>query len=443
MNSNASNNRSNKIKKNIGFSFVFKGIDAAVQLLLVPVTLGYLNQYEYGVWLTLNSILLWINSFDIGLGNGLRNKLAEAVAKKNFSLARILVSTAFGMIVLLMGAIFVLGSIVVFNVDWYSVLGTTQDIVPSLFNVVYISFAIFCFHLVFKFIGNIYLAMQMPSINNLMIMAGHILSLLIIYVLTKTTDGNLLYVAVTFSLSPVIIYFFAIPITFLFVYKPLTPSIRLFRKKELSGLFNMGLLFFLLQVSGIIIFAFSNILISNLFGPDHVTPFNIAFRYFSLVNMILAIIVSPLWSAVTDAYAQGDISWIKISLQKIDYLLMLFAFGLAVMVGISRFVYKIWIGTDVDIPYTISALTACYVFITVCSTAYSYILNGLGKLRVQIINTVSVAVLFLPLCYMFGKTMGLNGVIIGMALLNLSGAILNRIQVNKILFGSAEGIWNK
>lgn len=435
--------RTKKIKKNIGLSFIFKGVDAGVQLLLVPVTLGYLNSYEYGVWLTLNSILLWINSFDIGLGNGLRNKLAEAVAKKDFSLARILVSTAFGMIALLMCAVFVLGSIVVFSVDWYSILGTSQEVVPSLFNVVYISFAIFCFHLVFKFIGNIYLAMQMPSINNLMIMGGHLLSLLIIYVLTKTTDGSLLYVAVTFTLSPVIIYFLAIPITFVFVYKPLTPSIRLFRKKELSGLFNMGLSFFLLQVSGIIIFAFSNVLISNLFGPDHVTPFNIAFRYFSLVNMVLAIIVSPLWSAVTDAYAQGDITWIKISLRKIDSLLMIFVVVLAIMVGISQFVYKIWVGNDVDIPYAISMLTAGYVFITVCSTAYSYILNGLGKLRIQIINTVSVAVLFLPLCYLMGKTWGLNGVIVGMSILNLSGAILNRIQVKKILFGSAKGLWNK
>lgn len=41
-----------------------------ISLLLVPVTLNYLNSYEYGVWLTLSSILVWINYFDIGLGNG-------------------------------------------------------------------------------------------------------------------------------------------------------------------------------------------------------------------------------------------------------------------------------------------------------------------------------------------------------------------------------------
>ena len=200
MNFDAVNIRTNKIKKNIGLSFIFKGADALVQLLLVPATLGYLNQYEYGIWLTLNSILLWINSFDIGLGNGLRNKLAEAVAKKDFSLAKSLVTTAFGMIAFLMLIIFAIGSIVIYNVDWHSVLGTNADSVPHLFSVVYISFSIFCVNFMVKFIGNIYLAMQMPSINNLMIMSGHLLALSIIIVLTHFTQGSLLYVAIAFSI---------------------------------------------------------------------------------------------------------------------------------------------------------------------------------------------------------------------------------------------------
>ncbi|MDE7189740.1 MAG: hypothetical protein K2N96_06305, partial [Muribaculaceae bacterium] len=75
--------RTVKAKKNILASILIKGIDAVVYLLLVPVTLGYLNPYEYGIWLTLNSMLMWINSFDIGLGNGMRNKLAEAIAQNN------------------------------------------------------------------------------------------------------------------------------------------------------------------------------------------------------------------------------------------------------------------------------------------------------------------------------------------------------------------------
>ena len=73
-------NRTRKAKQNIAASIVLKVIDTIAYLLIIPVTIGYLNSYEYGIWLTINSILTWIYSFDIGLGSGLRNKLAIAIA---------------------------------------------------------------------------------------------------------------------------------------------------------------------------------------------------------------------------------------------------------------------------------------------------------------------------------------------------------------------------
>lgn len=79
--------RSVLVKKNIAGSVLIKGWSCVVQFLLVPVTLKCLNQYEYGIWLTISSILLWVDQFDIGLGNGLRNKLAEAIARNEFERA--------------------------------------------------------------------------------------------------------------------------------------------------------------------------------------------------------------------------------------------------------------------------------------------------------------------------------------------------------------------
>ena len=83
------------IEKNVIASFVLNGGSILISFVLVPMTLGYLNEYEYGVWLTLNSILSWIYIFDIGLGNGLRNRLTEALARNDFKSAKIYVSTSF------------------------------------------------------------------------------------------------------------------------------------------------------------------------------------------------------------------------------------------------------------------------------------------------------------------------------------------------------------
>ena len=45
---------------------IFKGGTILISLILVPMTLSYLNPYEYGIWLTLSSTLAWIYTFDIG-----------------------------------------------------------------------------------------------------------------------------------------------------------------------------------------------------------------------------------------------------------------------------------------------------------------------------------------------------------------------------------------
>ena len=89
------NERTIKAKKNILASLLLKGCSMMVSFMLIPLTLGYLNTYEYGVWLVLSSFMQWIDFFDIGLGNGLRNKLSESLAKNDYEKGRIYVSTTF------------------------------------------------------------------------------------------------------------------------------------------------------------------------------------------------------------------------------------------------------------------------------------------------------------------------------------------------------------
>jgi O-antigen/teichoic acid export membrane protein len=435
--------RTVKARKNILASIVLKGIDSLVYLLLVPVTLGYLNPYEYGIWLTLSSILAWINSFDIGLGNGMRNKLAEAYAMQKKELCRSYVSTTFFMLCLLMGGIILVGSLVYHFIDWYQILNTTIEAVPHLDQIVYVAFAIFCLNFVFKIIGNVYLALQLPAVNNAIVTLGHLLSLIVIFILTKTTTGSLLFVAVAYTASPLLVYLLVYPVTFQILFPWLAPAISYFDKKYLKDLFSIGIQFFLLQLSGILLFAFANLLISHQFGPQEVTPYNIAFRYFSFVPMVMAIILSPMWSASTDAYAKGDLHWIQKTMSHIHKILLL-AYGVIVlMVCAAQMVYRIWVGPEIEIPFTMSLFIGLYFAILISSLSYSNFLNGLGKLRVQTINTVTVAILFYPICTILGQSLGILGIVCGMCLLNLSSLVLNKIQFEKVITGKAEGLWNK
>ena len=90
--------RSIKAKKNIIASFVIRGFSIAISLIVVPLTIDYINPSRYGIWLTLSSIVAWFSFFDIGLSQGLRNKFAEAKAKGDDELARVYVSTTYAIL---------------------------------------------------------------------------------------------------------------------------------------------------------------------------------------------------------------------------------------------------------------------------------------------------------------------------------------------------------
>ena len=45
------------LKKNILASVVLKGISMLISLFIVPITINYVNPVQYGIWLTLSSLM--------------------------------------------------------------------------------------------------------------------------------------------------------------------------------------------------------------------------------------------------------------------------------------------------------------------------------------------------------------------------------------------------
>ena len=100
---NQGHERSVKAKKQFGYSFIVKAMSIAIGLAFVPLLLNVLDAERYGIWLTISSIITWFTFFDIGLGNGLRNKLAEAIATGKEELARVYVSTTYAILGIVCG----------------------------------------------------------------------------------------------------------------------------------------------------------------------------------------------------------------------------------------------------------------------------------------------------------------------------------------------------
>lgn len=437
-------NRSNLIRKNIIISFCIKIWSALVQLLMVPLTLHCLGVYENGLWLTISSLLIWIDNLDIGLANGLRNKLAVHLALGEKIEAQKTVSSTFYMLVLLFIPIIFLINIWIFCVDTYQFFNVDSDIVNNLNVILHVSAILVCTTFIFKFIGNFYMALQLPAINNALNTLGQTVALLGVVVLYVTGIHSLLCVALINTISPLIVYVVAYPITFYKKYPDLCPHISMVSKSSMKSLATTGIKFFVLQIAGVVLFMSTNILISRFFSPELVTPYQIAYRYFMVLQLIFVIICAPYWTATTDAYKKNDFEWIKKSNKLLDKMMTSLFIIAFFMVIFARPIYTIWIGDANAVSLPMTVIVAVYVMILVASMRYSYILNGFGTLRLQLIMTIIAAVLYIPLATLVcSYKNNLNYLLYVMCAVNLPGLLVNIVQYYKIVNRRAKGIWLK
>lgn len=439
-----SSNRSSLLKKNIFASFVIKGWSAIIVLLLVPATLHCLGEYKNGIWLTISSLLLWIDNMDIGLGNGLRNKIAEYMAQGESERIRSLVSSTFAMLsCIIIPVMFVLLLLIMVG-DPYYVFNATPDKAPHLDKVLMVTVILVCTSFIFKLIGNFYMGLQLPAVSNLLIALGQTIALIGTYIVLWSGSHSLMLIALVNTAAPLLVYLLAYPYTFFYRYPQLRPSFRLIDFKEAKAVINMGVQFFIMQISGVILFMTSNILISNLFSPTMVTPYQITYRYFSILLVIFTVICMPFWNATTDAYQRNDMEWIRNAARKLRLMTIGVLICLIVMIMLSNTVYAIWIDRQTVIDIKMTIVMAVYIFILIYSMRYSYFINGIGKLRLQLICTATAAIVFIPLAYQTTQwTHDIIWFMLVMCLVNIPGLIVNRIQFYKLINGKANGIWMK
>lgn len=436
--------RSVKAKKNIIGSFILKGISIVISLLLVPLTIDYLNPASYGVWLTLASIIAWFNFFDIGLGNGLRNKFAIAKAKGDFKLARIYISTTYAIISIIAIALFLVFILINQFLNWDNILNTPEEI-EDLRKLVFIVFTVFCLQFVTKLINVIFIADQRPMVSTAINTTASFISLLAVYFLINSTEESLLYLGASMSLInllvPLIVSFWA----FKGQYKDYKPSIKLVNLAYAKDLFGIGMKFFVIQIATLIVFATDNVIIAHVVGPEDVTRYNIAHKYFGIVTIIFTIITTPYWSAFTDAYYKNDFTWIKRVVKQVSKLWVLLSIFTVAMFLFSDAFYNLWIGDRVEIPSSMSFVFALYVIVISGGSILGNFVNGSGKLTLSLYYSVFVGIINIPLSIFLARNCGLGatGVILATLLGAVPRVILHIIQYVKLMNRTATGIWNK
>jgi len=264
------------------------------------------------------------------------DQIVEALANGDLESARSYVSTTYAILLIIIAIVYLI--VIVLNpiLNWTVILNTSVEMESELRTLVIIVFGFFSLQFVFKLVGTILTADQRPAITNSFGPISSIITLIIIYILTKTTTGSLIYLETTLSACPVIVLAFASLFFYTGKYKYCRPSARYIDFKRSKGLLGLGVQFFIIQIAVLILYATDNIIITQLFGPLEVTPYNIAYKYFGIVTMIFGIITLPFWSAYTEAYAHNDVKWIKSMINKLVCI-----FFVLIIVTIIMFLWEI------------------------------------------------------------------------------------------------------
>ena len=435
--------RSINIKKNIFASFLIRILSILISLILVPLTIHYVNPVQYGIWITLSSLIGWLGYFDIGFGNGLRNRFAESVASGDHKMARVYVSTtyaAMSIIVLVLAFSFVLLNP---HLNWSRLLNAPEDMASELGQLALIVITLFCFQLLLQLIGTVLTANQQPAKASAFNLISSIISMAAIFILTKTTSGKLVYLGIAICVPNVLVLIISSIWFYTHEYRAYLPSLSIIDFHYIPSLMGLGIKFFILQIATLILYQTSNIIIAHLFGNENVTLYNIAFKYFNVVPMFMLIIMMPLWSAFTDAWARKEVNWIINTMKKLNRLWIGLSIIVIVMLIFSNPFYILWVGSDLHVPYGISIALAINVIINLGAYVYSIFLNGVSIIRIQLSLAVFGMIIYIPSAILLGKIFGLPGVVIATSLINVLNLVFFIIQYHKIISLRASGVWSK
>lgn len=440
---NGGHERTLKVKRNIIYTFLIKGASVLLSFLLIPLTVNYLDNTQYGIYVTIVSLVGWMNTFDIGLSNGLRNKLAHALALDSHDDMVKDISTTYALLLLIASAAFIAFFAIGSAFNWNQLLKVPPSVSVDVWPVVVVTLVAFSIQFVLQPVNSILLATHQPFKSSLILLAGQGLTYALTWFLVWYSHSSLLLLVLVAAGGPMAVLLIANLVLFATTLKHLVPGVKHIYLKNAKNLLNIGGAFFFIQIGALVLYETDNIVITRLLGPAAVTTFNIPFKYFSIIITIFSIVITPYWSAFTDAYARDDFDWIKQSVKKMRLLWVACTIATIGLYFFADIFYKLWVKQLVTVPIALSFSIAIYTIAQVWMVIHGYLLNGLGKLRIQLILVLLTGVLNIPLSIVLVRHMGLPGTVWANVIVTIFMAVIITWQSHLIIHKKATGIWNR
>lgn len=412
---------------------MYRAVAVVASFLAMPLMIGYLGREQFGVWSTLLTVMSWVVFFDLGVGNGLRNKVSEALAKEEPGEAGKFIGSGYTLIGLIALGLWIAVTLGAYFVPWQIVFNTAAISEAVLRDTVQIAAFFIVLNFWLGLISALLGAVQRTSIIALGQLISNLLVLGFVYGLSKTTSASISNLALVYGMSLVT----ANVLLSLWFYRrrpELRPSIHL-DKRHVRPLLAVGLQFFTIQLAVLVIFTTDKMLITQLFGPQHVTHYEVVFKLFSIVMFAHGLISTPLWSAYTDAFHRADFEWIGRMLrgQLSIYALIILLIG--VLMVMADKIIALWIGKDFSIPAELVLMMALFVALSTWNNIYAMFVNGIGQIKIQLYTSIIAMAMNIPLSIFLAQHTGLgtSAIVLGTVCSLALPAVVLPVQVAHLM----------
>lgn len=413
---------------------VSRGIAVITNLLVVTLMARSLTKEAFGLWAVTGSIVLFSTSFDFGLGQGLKNKLAalSAISENNKNEQRDYFLSVFYFLLLIAVIVFLLCIIIIPFIQWNDMLNIHD---PKLKNIVIALmitvFGSFMFNLPLSLSSSGFIAYQESHLRALFDIVQSIFLLIIVFVSVHffsvmgiITSYYAVYVCV--ALLSTIVFF--IRRGWKLILLPLSEQLR-----KVIPLAKISLQFWLLGLSSIVLLSADLIVVSRVAGLVEAGDYSLLQKMFALLIALHFTVLTPLWTAYTQAAETGDWIWIYRTLKRTVYLtVFLFVVGGFLIIVFHEPILYYWVGRKINYVPLVAAMalkTLIYSWIN----CYSVLLNSQNNIKIQTTLSVISALLIIPLSLNLGHNWGLIGVAIASIIVLLPVMVSNTIQVKIIL----------
>jgi len=423
--------------------FIFRIIGFILSFIMIPITLLLLGNLNYGIWITLVSIVSWIGYFDLGLANGLRNLLPKAFLEKDSYKINTLVSSSLFLFFFLSLFIFVFFSLIILLFNPLVILNIeSYDInlirLILLVNLLFISLNIF-----FSVNSSILYSAQKSWVLGFSQLINVVLNLLVLTLITYSPYffDDILILSIGFgsttTLINIMLTFYTLKRVIKFKF-----SISYIVFDTIKPIFKLSFRFLIIQLSSLVFFSTDNLLISNLFGPEFVTIVSIPTKLFSLFIQVTTIVTTPIWSLVTKKFIENDLIFIKKLILLLNWFFFFICISSVVLLINFDFIVSLWIGDDFlsIADYNVIINSFFFMLLIVWNNIYSTILSGISKINLGIYVTLFSSLVNIPLSIYLSKNthFGLSGIILASNLLLIITSIISPIQVYYFIFSKTK-----